>query len=1075
MTRTTRPLPRGGRTLRLALGMLMAMTVAMIALPSSSVAVVDLPAADGVLPEFDTRTAVDPTAAQVAAANALATEVQWDKFGTPSSLLKLDGFLAENVQGGDAASAARAWLEANKALYKLSTTDDLEVASSAPLAGTETAYAVVFRQNVNGLSSADGNVSLSLQKVAKGWNVVYVSSTLTGEEKLTNDAELTATEGFAKAASEVGQDVSPADIEVLRVQSGWRELKVDGLKGDQAVRRVAFPTSTDGVRVAYEAIVLTESAPGVDQMYRTIVDAENGDLLLRQSLTDNAADNPIWEVFPAWAQTTSINEYPWNYPSADVRDLWCWFPSPGCQLEVGVSKVGPNTASKVEWDKNAETNAPTFQTTGNNADAIERWISSGTGSEPRFYGSGRHAVSPTRDYRYPWTNAWFESKCNPAVLAGNGNDIEAAITNLFAMHNRMHDFSYHLGWTEQRWNAQQFNYGTGTLDRDAVLGQAQASAISGGAPNYSGRDNANMNANVDGQPPSTNMFLWQPLPGAFYAPCVDGDYDMSVIGHEYGHAIESRITGKGARRQGTHAGMMGESFGDLVSSEYLNEANFVPFSGEKSPFVTGPYATGNHFRGIRNYDMSWAMGGYFPEPGKEPSKVNPLNFGSLGYDVTGPQVHADGEIWSATNFDIRSLMLGRYPSHSARANRECLRGERPADACPGNRRWMQLYFDAMVLMPVRPSMLDARNAFLAADMARFGGANLDLLWQAFSERGYGQAATNTGAEDGQPTPDFSSPVHENATLVFNAVGKDEAGAPVPANIFVGDYEARATPIADTNPATAGPNLDNTVPIIPAMAYGNGDQASRFRSYNFVANAPGYGHVRFKVDALKPGETRVITIEFPTNHASKAKGAVATGDGRDHDLLIDDTEGTNWDFLGGPVQGRQVVVQFAGPVTFDTVNMSAMITGFATQPRGPGTPTQPAENRFTALRAFDLFACTSDADAANPTCDGTNEAGWKRILKSQDDAFPGVNPRPTVTDMNLRAWNVPNTTATHVRFVVRDNQCTGQESFHGDQDNDPANNSDCRVGNPTGFPPRNTEVHAAELQVQSSKPSVIGAN
>jgi extracellular elastinolytic metalloproteinase len=63
----------------------------------------------------------------------------------------------------------------------------------------------------------------------------------------------------------------------------------------------------------------------------------------------------------------------------------------------------------------------------------------------------------------------------------------------------------------------------------------------------------------------------------------------------------------------------------------------------------------------------------------------------------------------------------------------------------------------------------------------------------------------------------------------------------------------------------------------------------------------------------------------------------------------------------------------------------------------------------------------------------------------------------------------------VRFVVRDNQCTGHPSYQGDQDADPRNNSDCRVGNPgTPLVPRNTEVHAAELQVWSSKPDVDGA-
>ena len=49
----------------------------------------------------------------------------------------------------------------------------------------------------------------------------------------------------------------------------------------------------------------------------------------------------------------------------------------------------------------------------------------------------------------------------------------------------------------------------------------------------------------DGLPSFTNMYLWQPLAAAFYPPCVDGDYDMGVIGHEYGHMIENRMIGKG--------------------------------------------------------------------------------------------------------------------------------------------------------------------------------------------------------------------------------------------------------------------------------------------------------------------------------------------------------------------------------------------------------------------------------------------------------------------------------------------------------------------------------------------------
>ena len=67
------------------------------------------------------------------------------------------------------------------------------------------------------------------------------------------------------------------------------------------------------------------------------------------------------------------------------------------------------------------------------------------------------------------------------------------------------------------------------------------------------RDNANMNSGgADGNHPTTNQFLWQPLAASFYAPCVDGDYDFGVYGHEFGHAIENRMIGKGVgARQAT--------------------------------------------------------------------------------------------------------------------------------------------------------------------------------------------------------------------------------------------------------------------------------------------------------------------------------------------------------------------------------------------------------------------------------------------------------------------------------------------------------------------------------------------
>ena len=54
------------------------------------------------------------------------------------------------------------------------------------------------------------------------------------------------------------------------------------------------------------------------------------------------------------------------------------------------------------------------------------------------------------------------------------------------------------------------------------------------------------------------------------------------------------------------------------------------------------------------------------------------------------------------------------------------------------------------------SMVDARDAYLAADVMRFGGANQTELWRAFAARGLGAGASSAGADDDQPTPSFEA-------------------------------------------------------------------------------------------------------------------------------------------------------------------------------------------------------------------------------------------------------------------------------------------------------------------------------
>ena len=341
------------------------------------------------------------------------------------------------------------------------------------------------------------------------------------------------------------------------------------------------------------------------------------------TLTGDASPAPPaylarWKVFPANPPLHTVDGYPWNHPDTDTRETWCWYAAPGCDRLLGGFPLGARGA----WDHDHKLNAPTLTTRGNNAKSATSWTDPLLPSPPQYM-----PTSAARDYSFAWTNNWNNVQCEPTPgLPGATWDDSAATVNLFVAHNRMHDWAYYLGFTERNWNAQDYNFGLTERrqENDPIVGNVQAGAL----PPAKARDNANMITLPDGQASITNMYFWQPLAGSFYAPCVDGDYDMSVIGHEYGHMIENRMTGKGNVRSGHHAGAMGESGGDQFGVEYLFSNGFVPTSDE-SEAAAGAYDTGNKLRGIRNFALDLPTSGNVPRPGMQ-LQTNTLNFSDTG-------------------------------------------------------------------------------------------------------------------------------------------------------------------------------------------------------------------------------------------------------------------------------------------------------------------------------------------------------------------------------------------------------------------------------------------------------------
>jgi extracellular elastinolytic metalloproteinase len=949
-----------------------------------------------------------PTGGQRAAVDRLDAEVRWNDFGTPQSLLIDDG----GSGGGGAVVAARAFLSRNAALFGLSEEEvaDLAVLGVNPIGQ---GHAVLLEQRFEGLSPGrDGLVTLAV----RDGQVLYASSSLSANGSLADGPAISPAQAFASAARSAGVDTEARDVDVVSREDGWTELEVAGFDDRQHLRLAAVPTYTGPARPAYQAIV-ADPEHGLGSS--VFIDAVTGEVLLRESLIDHATDDPTWDVFPSYP--------PLDYSTSDTREVWCQFgTAPGCVYAFD------NPASPAGWDTNAVTGTPTLQTRGNNARATEKWSSPTPGGSDQ---GTAYSSSPTRDFLYPWTNQWFEDQCDPAVFTTPAaNDIDAARANLHASHNRMHDWAYVLGFTETTWNSQEHNFGKGEDEADPEHGNAQAGGISGGFPTFSGRDNANQFTPPDGQDPVTNMFLWQPIPAAFYSPCVDGDYDMSVIAHEYTHMISNRmVAGPDQRLLGLQANAMGESWSDLAAVELLISSGDIP-ADQANPFAVGAYVTGDDVAGIRNYGMD----------------RSPLNYSDVGYDfvcttnamgqcVIIGQVHADGEIWSAVNTDIRSAMIARYGGGTQAQQDACIAGDVPSTACPGNRRWIQLVFDAWLLMPSATTMLDARDAMLAADLTRFGGANQDLLWNAFARRGFGEHASSTGSDDVDPVPDFTSPYANEATVTFKPVGD---GTGTVAELFVGHYEARVTPIADTDPATA---LDATFQIVPG-------------AHDFVTRARGYGITRNAL-SFRAGQVRDLPVFLRHNLASSANGATASGDGVNHDKLIDDTEATNWAFLGADdaveneAIGTEVTVRLdpSAPVhEFRRIQVSAQL-----RPRIHTDPADPgSQSRYSALRQFEIWVCTATASV-----DCTQDAQFTKIYTSASNAFPSVAPRPRVVDLTTRSFAVPRTTASHVRIRVLHNQCTGGPAYQGEQDADPRFQTDCGDGST-----QDDVVRIAELQV-----------
>ena len=661
----------------------------------------------------------DPSAGQQSAAREGDVSVRWNKLGTPEVVAKPAGYIATGLPS-DPVAAARQWVTSNRQLLGLSedAAAGLELVASNPIGQGS---AVLLRQRFGGLAA--GLDGLLVVGVVDG-KVAFASTSLSKDTGLSGSTSISAEDALRAAAADVS--VALGDLSPAGQENGWILFNASALQDVQRARLVAVPTPENGVRPAWEVLV---SAAADDVSVQSFIDAGTGALLDRENLIDYATDDPQWKAFRAYPSL--------DYSSTDTRELWCWTPAPDCAL------VLQNPSSPLAWDVDPATGLPTNTTSGNNDQATENWLFNQRGHQGTEL---RDALAHAR-LHVPVD----EPVVQPAVQPGTTftspqrNDIDAA------RREPVRDAQPHA---RLRVPAR--------LHRDDLEPAGQTTSASGGARQRPragqrpGRRHRRRPAGVRSRA-TTRTRSRRRTACRRPATCTSGSRSPALllavrrrrlrhVGHRARvHARDLQPHGRGPERRlsGFQAGSMGESWSDLDAIEYLYEYGYVPVAGE-NPFAVGAYVTGD------------------PRPGHpqlRASTRSPLNYSDVGYDTRrtgGARRRRDLERHQLRPSGRR--LSDRYGAGNAALQLSCADGLTAVASCPGNRRWIQLVFDAWLLMASgQVSMVDARDALLAADQIRFGGANQDLIWNAFASRGFGENASSNGGGDTDPVPSFESP------------------------------------------------------------------------------------------------------------------------------------------------------------------------------------------------------------------------------------------------------------------------------------------------------------------------------
>ena len=636
---------------------------------------------------------------------------------TARVVARTDGFLTGS-SSASAPSVALGYVSANPAAFGLASGDlgSLKLARDyVDIGGT---HHLSWEQSSAGIPLFGNGLQANVTK--DGRLISVLGSPVRSLSAPSTSPGINAEQAIAAAKVDLEIAIVPAD----NLSSGDPTQTTTFTDGATA-SLVLFQT-VGGTRLAWQTTISAEQDSFVH-----VIDAQTARVLYRRSLVNyaNPGHASVWEFYPNAPGPSEAGT------QRDV-DLSAWLPA-------GSTTLTSNNAH-VYTDINAN----------NVADASEE-------------------VAPAVDGSYSFPFTVFTSPPNPAnnncsaqfvcswwsqfpqgSFSWQTNRSQNA-AQVFYSVNKFHDhlLADPIGFTEAAGNFQHVNstgqgLGDDEIRTEPLDGANTLCCVGGqpvGLPNNTHVNNANFSTPPDGNKPRMQMFLfhYSQNPADPFVASNGGD-ESDVVYHEFTHGLSNRLVvdaNGNSTLGGGQAGAMGEAWSDWYAFDFLNAQGFADDTPADGDLRVGDYV-GHGLDLIRTQPLDCPVGSASPkcQGGTRPGRTagpGGYTYGDYGKIRTGsvPEVHADGEIWGETLWDLRGVL--------------------------GSSVTEGLVTRAMELSPANPSMLDERNAILQADLVNFGGSHSDAIWQVFAHRGMGWFAGTVDGDDTKPVEDFQTPPPPN--------------------------------------------------------------------------------------------------------------------------------------------------------------------------------------------------------------------------------------------------------------------------------------------------------------------------